>query len=328
MDHLADAPIANILILAGVIFLAVGIFGRLGGFIGSIFGNIEAGKNSRVLAGVLGALLIVGGGWLHVQTDKSAASTSVQPSPVTNASTAPSAASGTSTATTVPPAVTPSPARDGATDKAATLRSSSAKPSVSSAAPTAPEPAAARESLPASPPPPVGDDLLVGAWTNAIRQQNTITKIDIARVGQVLDAHIWYDCNSAECDYGIHHLGVSGSTTTYDFTRGGRRYVGSLDRYGQGVVLLAIDILQSGTPNRWHQNRVLIKATAPDKVQSAFVKYFNAPGTKAFAMAPGSTWSYHIGKAPVDQQAQRALQLCQQRASGCRVILLNNDVAE
>ena len=44
MDHLTDAPIANILILAGVIFLAVGLFGHIGGFIGSIFGNIEAGK--------------------------------------------------------------------------------------------------------------------------------------------------------------------------------------------------------------------------------------------------------------------------------------------
>lgn len=60
MEHLADAPIANILILAGVIFLAVGLFGRVGGFIGSIFGNIEAGQNSRVIAGVMGAFLIVG----------------------------------------------------------------------------------------------------------------------------------------------------------------------------------------------------------------------------------------------------------------------------
>ena len=61
MDHLADAPIANILIIAGVIFLSVGLFGRVGGFIGSIFGNIEAGKGSRILGGLLGALLILGG---------------------------------------------------------------------------------------------------------------------------------------------------------------------------------------------------------------------------------------------------------------------------
>lgn len=72
MDHLADAPIANILIIAGVIFLAVGLFGRVGGFIGSIFGNIEAGKNSRMLAGAFGVCLILGGGWLHERSDKAA----------------------------------------------------------------------------------------------------------------------------------------------------------------------------------------------------------------------------------------------------------------
>jgi hypothetical protein len=70
MDHLTDAPVANILILAGILFLAVGLFGRIGGFIGSIFGNIEAGKSSRALAGVLGVALIVGGGWLHQHAGK------------------------------------------------------------------------------------------------------------------------------------------------------------------------------------------------------------------------------------------------------------------
>jgi len=76
MDHLTDAPVANILILAGILFLAVAIFGRVGGFIGKIFGNIEAAGNSRVLAGVLGALLTVGGGWLHQHGDKPPASNS------------------------------------------------------------------------------------------------------------------------------------------------------------------------------------------------------------------------------------------------------------
>ena len=39
MEHLTDAPVANILILAGIMFVAVGLFGRIGGFIGSIFGT-------------------------------------------------------------------------------------------------------------------------------------------------------------------------------------------------------------------------------------------------------------------------------------------------
>ncbi|MGH9432825.1 MAG: hypothetical protein ACRD3T_14895 [Terriglobia bacterium] len=73
MEHLTDAPVANILILAGIIFVAVGLFGHIGGFIGSIFGSIEAGKKARVLSGVLGVALIVGGGWMHEQADKQAA---------------------------------------------------------------------------------------------------------------------------------------------------------------------------------------------------------------------------------------------------------------
>lgn len=73
MEHLTDAPVANILILAGIVFAAVGLFGKVGGFIGSIFGSIEAGKNSRILSGALGVVLIVGGGWMHEQADNQAA---------------------------------------------------------------------------------------------------------------------------------------------------------------------------------------------------------------------------------------------------------------
>jgi|HubBroStandDraft_6_1064221.scaffolds.fasta_scaffold497989_2 hypothetical protein len=102
MEHLTDAPVANILILAGIIFLAVGIFGRVGGFIGSIFGNIEAGKNSRVLAGTLGLLLIVGGGWMHEGNHKSPASNLSPSTPD----------SGTSPAGTTSPSVAPDVSRE------------------------------------------------------------------------------------------------------------------------------------------------------------------------------------------------------------------------
>ena len=84
MDHLTDAPIANILILAGVIFLAVGLFGHIGGFIGSIFGNIEAGKSSRILAAVFGTALILGGAWMHQQSDKTAPHAAAPSEPAPN----------------------------------------------------------------------------------------------------------------------------------------------------------------------------------------------------------------------------------------------------
>ena len=47
MDHLADAPIANILILAGVIFLAVGLFGRIGGFCRELFAALGCSDYQR-----------------------------------------------------------------------------------------------------------------------------------------------------------------------------------------------------------------------------------------------------------------------------------------
>ena len=95
MEHLADAPVANILILAGIIFVAVGLFGHIGGFIGSIFGSIEAGKNARILSGVLGVALIVGGGWMHEQADKQRA--------VSNPPANPAIASTSASASAQPP---------------------------------------------------------------------------------------------------------------------------------------------------------------------------------------------------------------------------------
>lgn len=71
MEHLTDAPVANLLILAGIIFLAVGLFGRVGGFLGKIFGAIEAGQGARVLSGCVGLALVIGGVVLHSQVDSS-----------------------------------------------------------------------------------------------------------------------------------------------------------------------------------------------------------------------------------------------------------------
>jgi hypothetical protein len=228
MDHLADAPIANILILAGVIFLAVGLFGRVGGFIGSIFGNIEAGKNSRVLAGVLGACLIVGGGWLHEDSHKPATSAPASLVPATNRPTAAPATPASIPATAVSPAATPNVPAD--PPKAQALTSHRAPDAKTPPAPATAGPAMAadRENLP--PPNAVSpiNDRLAGSWNNLTPDAGGIKRIEIVRVGQDVDAHIWHSCSSGECDYGIHRLVMSGTAPAYDFTRGNRRYVGSL----------------------------------------------------------------------------------------------------
>jgi len=323
MDHLADAPIANILILAGVIFLAVGIFGRIGGFIGSIFGNIEAGKNSRVLAGVLGSVLILGGAWMHQQSDKSASHAATPTESATNATskTIPAPAATTDSKTTPPVTV-----NDGAPAKAkVTADASVPKKTQPDVAPTVLS--ADREKVPAKPA-AVGDERLIGTWTNVIppHQVTTVARIQITRGASGLEAHIWVKCSSGECDVGIHHLQVSGNTSTYDFVNGDRRLVGSMNVYAPNVLLLSVDSYEPGTSNHWHHNRVLANSNLAGKIQVAFSQYLDSPGQKAFAMSPSGRCSWHLKSNTAEEASQKALQNCQNHGwPDCRIILLNDE---
>jgi hypothetical protein len=321
MDHLADAPVANILILAGIIFLAVGIFGRIGGFIGSIFGNIEAGKNSRVLAGVLGAILVVGGGWLHQDSHKSVGS---NPSPADSVP-----ATGTTPPSVISPSATPAAPPDGTRD-APKAAASTHPPSPKKAPPAsgAPAPAAERENLPRSSPTPVVDDRLVGTWSNLKSHSDSIKRIEIARDGQGLTAHLWYDCRPSDCDQGFHRLHVSGDTSTYEHADSNRRRLGHLTLQSPAILLLSVDISEPGTERRWHNNWVLVKSTA-EKMQSAFSKYLQAPTPKAFAISNSGSWAYHLGGSTSDEATSKALTHCEKYGKpGCRIILLNDDPIE
>jgi hypothetical protein len=176
MDPLTDAPVANILILAGVVFVAVGIFGRMGGFSGSIFGNIEAGRNSRALAGVLGLLLIGGGAWLHERGDKPGTSNTAA-----TGTTAP--ANGANSASAVPaagaPALTPSAPRHTA-DVPATGRRTvqDAKPPTRQAALKERLPAVCPDSSPSLPHTAVGTATAGGAPGSSCRAGNRLRAFD------------------------------------------------------------------------------------------------------------------------------------------------------
>lgn len=54
LSHLTDAPIPNILILAGVLFLGIAAVGK-------VVGKIEPDKTGRILSGVLGLALLIAG---------------------------------------------------------------------------------------------------------------------------------------------------------------------------------------------------------------------------------------------------------------------------
>lgn len=322
MDHLTDAPIANILILAGVIFLAVGLFGHIGGFIGSIFGNIEAGKNSRILAGVFGSALIFGGAWMHQQGDKSAPHAAPSPDPAVNSTSKTSPAPEPNTVSKKAPPGT-RPDADAAQAKI-TADASTPKEPRSHVAPT---PTADRERPPTSTK-SVGDDRLIGTWTNVIppQQFTSVARIQISRAASGLEAHVWVKCSSGECDYGIHDVAVSGNTATYEFANGNRRWVGSMNVYAPNVLLLSVDSYEPGTTHHWHHNRVFANSNLSGKLQVAFSAYLDAPGQKAFAMTPAGAWSSYRKQSTAEEAAKGALQYCQDRGwRDCRIILLNDE---
>jgi hypothetical protein len=62
LSHLVDAPVANILILAGLAFLTVGVLGK-------ISGKIEPAASGRVMSGLLGAALLIYGICAHTSAD-------------------------------------------------------------------------------------------------------------------------------------------------------------------------------------------------------------------------------------------------------------------
>ena len=62
LSHLIDAPLANLLIVAGLGFLAVAVLGK-------ISGKIEPGAGGRLMSGLLGVVLLVYGVYNHNALD-------------------------------------------------------------------------------------------------------------------------------------------------------------------------------------------------------------------------------------------------------------------
>ncbi len=102
MEHLTEASPANILIIAGIVFLAVGVFGKIGGYIGNIIGTVEAGGKARLLSGVLGGGLLITGIVFHAMEERPAAAPDT-------ATTAPGAGAAAASEATPPPPATGAP---------------------------------------------------------------------------------------------------------------------------------------------------------------------------------------------------------------------------
>ena len=74
MDHLVDAPLPNVFVIAGLIFLAIAIVGK-------VSGKIDPSLGGRVLSGALGVLLVVSGVYWHSAADPSKATPALSPLP-------------------------------------------------------------------------------------------------------------------------------------------------------------------------------------------------------------------------------------------------------
>jgi hypothetical protein len=284
MDFLANAPIANILILSGLIFVAVGLFGRIGGFIGSIFGNIEAGKSSRLLAGGMGVVLISGGAWLHVSSNKKAIPVS------TAASGAPPAAaeqssqvSGGAAAQGVHHAKTPLNRSAASTSKA------NAIPPVSTvAAGASPAPAIAQstqasgsalapphqlyspeQTLPdqlVSPAQPavaheVDGNPFVGKWVNQVPGPDRLHWFQISQTGRYFTIHLWVTCSpKSDCDNGSHNLDVHGQSATYSLKVGNQNRVGMMSFEAPGRLHLTMNMFNLASQATHQANWVFAKS--------------------------------------------------------------------
>jgi hypothetical protein len=62
IGHLTDAPLPNLLIIAGLVFLGIAVVGK-------VSGKIEPDRLGRIASGVLGIALLIGGISIHSSAD-------------------------------------------------------------------------------------------------------------------------------------------------------------------------------------------------------------------------------------------------------------------
>lgn len=52
-------------------------------------------------------------------------------------------------------------------------------------------------------------DKFLGYWANEDKDTNSITKVDIAKVGNDIVVHMWGKCHPDDCDWGISTTDIS-----------------------------------------------------------------------------------------------------------------------
>ncbi len=63
VNNIISAPIANLLVFAGIIFLGIAVVGK-------IIGKIEPGKSGRIISGIIGMTLLIIGLFMHFKQNQ------------------------------------------------------------------------------------------------------------------------------------------------------------------------------------------------------------------------------------------------------------------
>jgi hypothetical protein len=174
--------------------------------------------------------------------------------------------------------------------------------------------------------PAVFDARLVGTWINLTPRLDSIQRIELAQVGQSLDAHLWFTCPGGDCDVGTYPVTGSGAAPFFEYKGNGARRLGTLKLHSPNVLLLAMDT-STATGHHLHHNWVMVNSTLSENMRAAFRYYFGASEHKAFAMSSGGVgWGYKYRADSVDRAGKAAIEVCRKYgARGCRVLLVDDD---
>jgi hypothetical protein len=184
LSHLVDAPLANIFILAGLAFLAIGILGK-------ISNKIEPSTTGRILSAVVGVALMIYGVHSHGVADGQKANRAT-------------------TATSVsaqPPQRKPGPVVEGRLsegekgNRAATTTAVPGQPSQKN-------------------PGLVSESRLFGMWKNANPQTRGVTRLEVQQNGGLVAVRAWAACSPHDCEWGTNSGSMSGESASITWDQG------------------------------------------------------------------------------------------------------------
>jgi hypothetical protein len=184
LSHLVDAPLANIFILAGLAFLAIGILGK-------VSGKTEASTTGRILSAVAGVVLMIYGVHSHDVADGEKGNRAT-------------------TTTSVPGK--PPQRNPGRVVEGRLSEGEKGNRAITTA------------SIPGQPaqrnPGPGVESRLFGMWKNSNPQTRGITRLEVQQNGDLVAVRAWAACSPHDCEWGTNQGFMSGESASITWDQG------------------------------------------------------------------------------------------------------------